>query len=103
MSPIPAAVTLERTVLRDSHYLDADAAGTRAVEFRHEDALPLSEHRLTRTDLKCDAVAEQHCAKVRIRVHPIAVGMLRVVVHPLRVAIDDLLEDPHDVGVERLL
>ena len=48
-------------------------------------------------------MAEQHRPEVGIGVHPIAVRMLRIVVHPLGIPIDDLFQDPHDVGVQRLL
>jgi hypothetical protein len=48
-------------------------------------------------------VAEQQRPQVRIGVHAVAVGMLRIVVHPLGVAGDHLLEEPLDVREERNL
>ena len=46
-------------------------------------------------------VAEQHRAQVRVGVHPIAVGMVRIVVQVLGVAGHHPLEEARDVGEQR--
>jgi hypothetical protein len=79
---------------------DLDAQGSRAwaVELRHQDALPLPEHDFAAADLQRQAVTEQQRAEMRVGVHAVAVGVLRIVVHVFRVARDHLLEEPLDVG-----
>ena len=87
----------------DAEDLSAERAGARAVELRHQDALPLPEHHFAAADLQRERVAEQHRAQVRVGVHAIAVRVLGIVVHVVAIAGDHVFEKPLDVGEQRLL
>src|SRR5215218_8227222 len=73
------------TLRMDAEDLNPERARARAVELRHQNPLPLAEHHFPAADLQREIVTKQQCAQVRIRVHAIAVGVIRIVVHPLRV------------------
>src|SRR5262245_29203758 len=87
----------------DTHQLDPQRPRARAVEFGHQDALPLTEHDFPAADLQRQAVSEQQRAQMRIGVEPVAVGMIGVVVQPLGVAGDHLFEEALDVRKKRRL
>ena len=87
----------------DAENLNPERARARAVELRHQDALPLAEHHFPAADLQGEVVTEQHRAQVRVRVHAVAVGMIRIVVHPLGVARHHLFEEALHVGEQRRL
>src|SRR3954447_25389796 len=94
------------TKFRASGYaedLDSERPRARSIELRHQNPLPLPQHDLAAADLQRQVVAEQQRTKVRVGVHAIAVGMIRMVVQPLGVARHHLLEKALDVGEQRRL
>src|SRR5688572_17611768 len=101
MSPRPSLCNRWRTL--DPHDLDPDRSLPRPVELRHQQALPLPEQNLSSCDLEREAVPEQHRAQMRVRIHAIAVGLIRIVVHPVEIARDDMLEEALDVGMQGAL
>src|SRR5262245_53166496 len=84
----------------DAENLNPQRTRAGTVEFRHQNALPLTEHDFSATDLQREIVTEQQGAQMRVGVHAIAVRMIRIVVHPLGVAGDHLFEEAFDVGEE---
>src|SRR5262249_20585294 len=50
----------QHSSLSKSHHLNAQRARSRAVQFRHEHALPLAEHQLAARHMQRQAVAEEH-------------------------------------------
>ena len=76
----------------DSDQVSGDRALARPVEFREEDALPLSEADLSLEDRNGHVVTEQRRAEVRVSVLPLAVRTVFAVVEVTVLAVHQSLE-----------
>src|SRR5215470_6114784 len=64
----------------NSHDLDVDAPGTRAIQLGEQDRLEAPERQLASADAHGDAASEQRSAQVRVCVAALAIGEPGIVV-----------------------
>src|SRR5262245_6788822 len=77
--------------------LDGQVAVARPVQLGRDDGLELPEHELALADRKRHRVPKQAGLQVRVRVLPVAVGVLGIVVPPALQRAHDLVQHGLDV------
>ena len=78
--------------------MSGDRALARPVEFREEDALPLSEADLSLVDRDGHVVTEQRRTEVRVSILPLAIGTVFAVVEVTVLGVHEPLEALGEVG-----